>query len=154
MKKQINATFIVMTTIILVLGFNNIALSGVNEYKIAIVDIQKVVASSSQVKDLKVEQQTKIKDLQAFIEKAKKDVGAQSDDAKKKSLEDSYNKELNEKTKTIEKEYAQKLKVIDSNISGFIAKEAKDRNYNMVIAKGVVLYGGDDITDEIIKAVK
>ncbi len=154
MKKQINTTSIVLAVLVIVLGLNNFALSSINEFKIAVVDIQKIVSNSSEVKDLKTEQQNKIKDLQTFIEKAKKDVNAQTDETKKKTLEDSYNKELNVRTKTIEKDYSQKLKAIDSNISTLIAKEAKAKSYNMVIAKGVVLYGGDDITDNIIKTMK
>ena len=78
-----------------VIGFasNNLAFSdGAN--KIAVVDVQQVVAASSQVKALKKEQETKVKDLQTFIEKARKDVEYAKDVKKKQSLEEKYNKEL------------------------------------------------------------
>ena len=54
----------------------------------------------------------------------------------------------------MDKNYAQKLSVIDSSISKQIENLAKTNGYDIVIAKGVVLYGGNDITDAVKKAVK
>lgn len=122
--------------------------------KIAVVDVQQVVASSTQVKNLKKEQQAKASEIIKYIEKARKDVAAVSDEKKKKALEDKYNKELIAKRDKLEKDYTTKLSAIDKSISATIAAEAKNNNYDVVLAKGVVLYGGDDITDNILKAVK
>ena len=52
------------------------------------------------------------------------------------------------------KNYAEKLKAIDKNINAIIAEQAKAKGYDMIIAKGVVVYGGDDITADVVKAVK
>ena len=138
-----------------VIGFasNNLAFSdGAN--KIAVVDVQQVVAASSQVKALKKEQETKVKDLQTFIEKARKDVASAKDVKKKQSLEEKYNKELKTKQEAIGKNYNEKLSSIDKSISSQISNYAKLQGYDVVLAKGVVLYGGDDITEAISKAVK
>lgn len=132
---------------------SNFAMSDVPS-RIAVVDVQKVVASSSQVKALKKEHDTKIAELSTFIKNARADVAKETDAKKKKALEDKYNKELNTKRTTIQNDYAKKLAAIDKSISGIIAQKAKAANYNMVLAKGVVLYGGTDITAEISKAVK
>ena len=48
----------------------------------------------------------------------------------------------------------EKLEEIDKNISEVIANEAKQMGYEIVITKKLVLYGGNDITEEIIKKVK
>lgn len=154
MKKQIKIASLAVCTFALGLCINNAAFSDIAGLKIATVDVQKVVSSSNQVKALKAEQQSKIKDLQAFVNTAKKAVAAESDTTKKKALEDKYNKELKTKTGAIEKEYAKKLQAIDTNISNAISQEAKAANYNLVLAKGVVLYGGDDITSSVIKTIK
>lgn len=154
MKKEIKLLAVGLCAFALGLGINNIAISSVMNYKIAVVDIQKVVANSTQVKTLKNEQQSRLRDLKSFVENAKKDIAAQKKNSDKKALEEKYNKELQEKTSAIDKEYSQKLKDLDSDISGQIAKEAKADNYNIVLAKGVVLYGGDDITEAIMKALK
>ena len=139
------------------IGFsaNNFAMSDVpSNFKVAVVDVQQVVASSAQVKALKKEQQAKTEEVIKYIDKARKDVASVSDEKKKKALEDKYNKELVTKRETLEKDYATKLQAIDKNISSTIETLAKAKNYNVVLAKGVVLYGGDDITADIVKIVK
>ncbi len=144
-----------VSTFVIGLCASNFAMSDVPpSYKIAVVDVPKVVNSSSQVAALKKEQQAKAQEIVKFVEKARKDVAATTDANKKKALEDKYNKELNKKKADMDKNYATKLSAIDANISNKINEQAKAGNYNIVLAKGVVLYGGEDITDTIIKAVK
>ncbi len=134
---------------------NNFAMSDVPpSYRVAVVDVSKVVGSSAQVKALKQEQQAKATEIVKYVEKARKDVAAVTDEKKKKALEDKYSKELLSKRDKLEKEYTTKLSAIDKNISATIEAQAKAKNYNIVLAKGVVLYGGDDITADIIKVVK
>lgn len=137
------------------MSLNNFAMSDVPpSYKVAVVDVGKVVASSSQVKALKKEQQAKATEIVKYVENARKDVASVTDEKKKKALEDKYSKELMTKREKLEKEYTTKLTAIDKNISSTITAQAKAKNYNIVLAKGVVLYGGDDITADIIKVVK
>ncbi len=134
-------------------AFSNFAMSDVPS-KIAVVDVPQVVNSSSQVQALKKEQQAKTKEIVAFVEKARKDVAATTDVKKKQALEDKYNKELNAKKSAMDKNYATKLTAIDAAISKQIEVQAKAGGYDIVLAKGVVLYGGSDITDAVKKAVK
>lgn len=152
-----NVKFLAVTAAAFVIGFSacNFAMSDVPaSYKVAVVDVTQVVASSAQVKALKKEQQTKMEEVIKYIDKARKDVAAVSDEKQKKSLEDKYNKELLSKREKLEKEYSTKLAAIDKSISTTIETQAKAGNYDIVLAKGVVLYGGTDITKDIIKAVK
>lgn len=135
------------------IAFSNFAMSDVPS-KIAIVDVQEVVNSSSQVQALKKEQQAKMKEVVSFVEKARKEVAATTDVKKKQALEEKYNKELNTKKTAMDKNYADKLTAIDSTISKQIEAQAKAGGYDIVLAKGVVLYGGSDITDAVKKAVK
>ena len=144
-----------LTVCAFAIGFsvNNFAMSDVPS-KIAVVDVQSVVNSSSQVQSLKKEQEAKAKELVSFIEKARKDVAAETDVKKKQALESKYNKELNTKKAAMDKNYAAKLTAIDNTITAKIAEQAKTGGYDIVLAKGIVLYGGTDITDAIKKAVK
>lgn len=135
------------------IAFSNFAMSDVPS-KIAVVDVQEVVNSSSQVQTLKKEQQAKMKEVVSFVEKARKEVAATTDVKKKQALEEKYNKELNTKKTAMDKNYADKLTAIDSTISKQIEAQAKAGGYDIVLAKGVVLYGGSDITDAVKKAVK
>ena len=123
-------------------------------FNVAIVDVPQVVAASAQVQSLKKDQQAKAEEVMKFIEKARKDVSSITDANKKKSAEEKYTKELQQKREKMEIEYATKLKAIDASISQQIEAQAKAQGYDLVLSKGIVLYGGKDITSEIIKAVK
>lgn len=137
------------------MGFNNIAMSDIPaNYKVAVVDVNAVVSKSAQVQALKKEQQTKLQELQKWLNNARTDVAKQSTDENKQKLAKKYDSEFAKKQEAIKKNYATKLQAIDKSISETIATEAKAKNYNLVLSKGMVLYGGDDITASISKVVK
>ena len=122
--------------------------------KIAVVDIQKVVASSSQVKALKSSQEAKNKELTNFIKNAQADVNKQTDAKKKKELAEKYEKQLASKREANAKDYATKLKAADEAITSQIGKKAVEMGYTMVLPKSAVIYGGDDITATILQVIK
>ncbi len=122
--------------------------------EIASIDVQKVVASSPKVQNLKKEQQDKGKEIYNFLEKANKEIARTTDIKAKEELQSKYSKQLSEKKDKIDKDYASKLKKLEDEISQIIAEQAKLKGYDMVVAKGVVLYGTNDITDDVIKAIK
>lgn len=134
------------------LSFNSAVMA--KDFTVAVVDVPQVVTSSAQVQALKKEQQAKAEELVKFIENARKDVASITDSTKKKAAEEKYSKELQTKKEKIELEYASKLKAIDASISKQIETQAKAQGYDVVLSKGVVLYGGKDITSEIVKVVK
>lgn len=153
MNNKLKLLAVGVSTFVIGLSLSNFAMSDVTT-KIAVVDVQSVVNSSSQVQALKKEQETKAKEIVTFIEKARKDVAATTDVKKKQTLEEKYNKELSTKRAAMDKNYATKLEAIDKAISAQISNQAKAGGYDIVLAKGVVLYGGSDITDAVKKAVK
>lgn len=122
--------------------------------KIAVVDIQKIVSASSQVKALKSSQEAKNKELAVFIKKAQEDVNKQTDANKKKSLAASYEKQIAAKREANAKDYASKLKAADVSITSQIGKKATELGYTMVLPKSGVIFGGDDITETVLKVIK
>ena len=154
MKNTTKILMGVAAAFVLGLTVNNFAMSDVATMRIAVVDVPQVVDASTKVQALKKEQQAKAKDLASFIEKARKDVAGTTDVKKKKSLEEKYTKELNTRREALEKDYAKKLAETDAAISAQIANVAKANNYDIVISKGVVLYGGADITAAVKASVK
>ena len=117
--------------------------------KIAVVDLQKIVANSAQVKQLKQEHSKKSEELNKIIINARGAISNETDSAKILQLEDKYTKEFNDKKSALEKEYNARLSSIEKNIKDVIAKKAQEEKYDYVFAKSVLLYGGTDITDEI-----
>ena len=134
--------------------FATVALATPEPQKIAVVDIQKVVAASAQVKALKSSQDARNKELTEFIKKAQADVNKQTDEKKKKALAAQYEKQLVTKREAYTKDYATKLKATDASITEQIGKKATEMGYTMVVPKSAVIFGGDDITATILKVIK
>ena len=123
-------------------------------FKVGVVDVQAVVSKSAQVQALKTEQQQKLTELQKWLETVRADVEKQQTKEGKEKLIKKYDADFAKKQEAIKKDYAAKLQKIDKDITAVINKEAKAKGYTMVFPKGTVLYGGDDITNDIIKLVK
>lgn len=124
------------------------------EGAIAVVDLQQLVNSSSQVKLLKQEHAKKIKELDKIIVNARGEISNEKDPAKVLLLEDKYMKEFDSKKEALDRDYNTRLEAIEKNIKNEIAKKAQKDNIDYVFAKSVVLYGGKDITNELVENIK
>ena len=146
MKKLLVTTLLLAT-----MGITNAAMA---DTRIAVVDVPAVVNKSAQVQALKKEQQTKMQDLEKWLKTVRADVEKQKTQEGKEKLVKKYDAEFAKKKEAIAKNYQTKLQAIDKSITETIANQAKLKGYDMVITKGTVLYGGDDITQDIMKVVK
>ena len=124
------------------------------DFKMAVVDVQRVVTASSQVSALKAEEALKLQELQAFVQMARKEAEAEKDEAKKKELVGKYEKEILLRKNAIESDYSKKLKQIDKDITGIIHSVAQKNKMNVVVAKNNVIYGGEDITEKVLGEMK
>lgn len=122
--------------------------------KVAVVDVPVVVAQSQQVQALKKEYNLKVQDLEKWLTTVRADVEKQQTQEGKEKLLKKYNDEFAKKQEAILKDYQAKLRLIDKSISDTIAQQAKAMGYDVVFSKGMVLYGGDDITADVKKVVK
>ncbi len=141
--------FVQRSFVIAILGFFLTSCYAQAADSIAVVDLQKIVANSSQVKQLKVEHEKKMDELNKIIVNARGAIANETDSAKILQLEEKYTKEFNTKKQALEKDYNNRLAAIEKNIQAEIAKKAQKDKYDYVFAKSVVLYGGKDITSEI-----
>jgi len=141
MKKKI------ILSIMCVLMYTNISFA--DDMNIAVVDLPKVVSQSASVKSLKQEQANKIKELNGIVTKAQAEIAKENDIKKIVEIQEKYTAEYNNKKANIDKVYAEKLSKIEQKILADVATVAKKKGYDMVFAKSVALYGGDDITSEV-----
>ena len=146
---------VVITAFVAGYSINNIAVSGTNpEYKVAIVDIQKIVSNSSEIKALKTDQEKQVQAMQATIDKARAEISKEKDPAKIAQLEEKYRNEINQQKLALDTSYNSKLTAIDNKIKTAVIEKARSMNYNIVLPKNTVLYGGDDITDQVSTIIK
>ena len=116
---------------------------------IAVVDLQKFVSNSGQVKQLKQEHEKKMEELNKIVVNARGEISNTTDSAKILQLEEKYTNEFNTKKAALEKDYSARLNAIEKSIKDEIAKKAQQDHYDYVFAKSVMLYGGKDITNDI-----
>ena len=148
MKKNIYIAVFVAAAFVLGYSVNNIAISDTTP-KVAVIDATKIVANSSAVKALKAEQEKKVKDIQATLEKAKAEISKETDPAKIAAIEEKYRTQINNQKIALDTEYNQKLTKIDNEIRATVVEKARNLNYDLVLPKNIVYFGGDDITDVI-----
>ena len=94
-----------------------------------------------------------MKELEKWLQNAKTNVEKQPTKEAKEKMLNKYNDEFKKKKETVTANYQNKLNAIDKSISESIAQQAKVKGYDMVITKGMVLYGGDDITLDVQNAL-
>ena len=122
--------------------------------KIGVVDIQSIVNKSGSVQALKNEYNHQIQSLQTIVTEAQNALARESDPQKIVTIQDRYNNEFNRKKEMIENQYKSKLSIIENSIRQDIINSAKKNNYDFVMAKNMVFFGGDDITDLVLKDIR
>lgn len=135
--------------LVVTLGFFLATGVSLAEDSIAVVDLQKIVSNSAQVKQLKQEHSKKMEELNKIVVNARGEIANETDESKILKIEEKYTNEFNQKKAQLDKDYNNRLADIEKNIKEEITKKAKKDDYDFVFAKSVVLYGGKDITDEI-----
>lgn len=155
MKNKILATLIVISAFIAGYSINSIAISNTTpEYKIAIVDIATIIKNSKEINDLKLEQEKQMQNMQKTIDKAKIEISKEQDPIKIAQLEEKYRNEINKQKLALDTSYNNKLTAIDNKIKTAVVEKARSMNYNMVLPKNTVLFGGDDITEQVATIIK
>ena len=119
---------------------------------IAVVDLQKIADNSPNVHALKKEHKNKITELNKIIISAQKEIEKETDINKMMATEEKYRKEFNDKKAKIDEEYSKKLSDTEVSIKKIIQEKAAEKGFKYVFAKSVLLYGGYDLTDEIINS--
>ena len=155
MYKKMNIALIMTLVLGFVYSINNIAVSDTNQnIRIAVIDTAKIISNSSEIKTIKSEREAKMKEMQSILEKAQEEISKETDAAKAVEIEEKYRNEINKQKIALDKGYNQKISALNTKIHTAVADKAKSMNYDLVLPKDIVFWGGDDITAEVEKAVK
>ena len=157
MNNKVLIVLCLACAILLGVSVNNIALSSnnnTNGIKIGIVDLSQLITNSASVKSLKISHEKQLNDIEKTLEQARSEIANESNPDKIAQLEEKYRKDVNDKKLQMDKNYNEKLLEIDKNIKTQIAHKAKELNYTIILPKNIVLYGGEDITNQIANAIK
>lgn len=150
-----NIWFIIACVLVFFVGYNlnDVAVS-FPRYKVAVVDVPTILSKSPEIQSLKISQDKKMEELNTLISKAQNEIVNESDRTKALQMEAVYRKEIETKKQDMENEYNNKIVKITSKIKTLISSEAKKTNYNLVLPTGMVITGGEDITEDIVKKLK
>ena len=155
MNKKILVAFTVLAAVIIGASVNNIALSdNSGEIKVATVDLSQLITHSSSVQALKATHEKQMNEIEKTLEQARDEITKESNPDKIAELEEKYRREINDKKLKMDKDYNEKLMEIDKNIKAQVAEKAKSMHYSVVLPKNIVLFGGDDITNQIAQSIK
>lgn len=155
MKKKLIVTMLVIGAFMGGYSINNIAVSkNEPEYRIAVVDVAEVISNSAEIKSIKAEQEKQILAMQSTIDKARMEISKETNPQKAAQLEEKYRKQISEQKLALDTDYNKKLSAIDSKIKTAVVEKARSMNYNIVLPKNTVLFGGDDITDQVASIIK
>ncbi|MDE6138614.1 MAG: OmpH family outer membrane protein [Candidatus Gastranaerophilales bacterium] len=150
-----NIWFIIACVLVFCVGYNmnDVAVS-FPKYKVAVIDVPTVLSNSSEIQELKRSQDKDMEELNILISKAQNELLNEPDKSKILQKEAAYRKQIETKKKEIDEKYNSKLAKINDNIKNVINKEAQKSNYNLVLPTGMVISGGEDITDNVVKKMK
>ncbi len=122
--------------------------------KVAVVDIMSIVSKSEQVQNLKAQQAAQSEALGQWLQAAQAEVEKIEDKKKKEELSQQRAAEFVQKRDAVAQQYATLLEEADKSITNSIIEVAKKKGYKLVVPKNLVIYGSDDITDEVEKVIK
>lgn len=154
MKKSLLTLMLCAFSFGLGFGLNNIAFSDVVPSKVAYVNVSKLLTASKALKAAEDAKISQTKEMLKWYDTASADIQKQTTKAAKDALVKKYEAQLTQKKKTIKDAYAKKVNAVDAQLDTAITTKAKAMGYDLVLRKDAVLFGGKDITAEILPLVK
>ena len=135
------------------LGACAVVHAGAMPLKIATIDIVAIARGSNEVMALRTYENKEREALNAYMAKAKTEITKEKDKSKQAVLQKKYVQSYKAKQSKIQTQIAKKSNEIDKKIYESIKKYADTKGYNLVFSKSALIYGGEDISAEIIKVI-
>jgi len=88
------------------------------------------------------------------LDSASLEIQKQDSKEKKDALVKKYEAQLTQKKKSIKDAYAKEINKADAQMEQVISQKAKELGYNLVFRRDALIFGGDDITSQVLPSVK
>jgi len=129
-----------------------IGLSGLQSYaqQVGVVDLDKIVNNYSKAQDVSADLKVKEAELQKFLAEAQKQLKDAPSPVEKKNLEEKLTQQFKTKSEDFKDAQIKQWKQIEDNIFSAIETVSKTNRLDVVLVKSSVLFGGNDVTDQIL----
>lgn len=154
MKKNLLTVVLCFFAFGLGFGLNNVTYGDGNGVKIGYVNVSQLLEASKALKAAEAQKTKSTTEMLKWYDTANAEIQKQSTVEAKKNLIKKYESQLTQKKKTIKDAYAKKVNEIDKQLDAAINQKATAMGYNLVLRKDSVLFGGEDITAQILPLVK
>lgn len=133
---------------------DNASASVLGDAKIAVVDVQFLVNQTPAVLALRAEQRQNTSIIQNWINGVNSQLSQIADQNTRNATAQQYQIELNKRQQMLQSQYAMKINAIDAELSKLVSDVANEKKLDYVFAKGTVVFGGTDITEDVAKLLK
>ena len=117
----------------------------------AVVDPDKIKENYNAAQEISADLKIKESDLQKFLDDAKKQIDTAKTPLEKKNLTEKLGQQFDIKRNAYAKDQAEKWSVIEANVIKAIKEVSALNKYDLVLNKQIVIDGGCDITDDVLK---
>ena len=122
-----------------------------NSGKVAIVDVDKVAATSRSALALQSARENQIEQLQKMTEDAENRLKSEEDTKKRKQMSEAYVAEINSQKEEYDQQYYAALQLLNQSIKDVAEKVAAKKGIKIILTPSAVFQGGEDITDLVIQ---
>lgn len=121
--------------------------------KYGVIDLDIVIDKYSKTKIVNADIKKQEEAIQKYANEAKAKMASVKTNLEKKELETKYTKELESKLAAFRKSKIDKVKSIRTDIDNAIQSVGKSGNYALIVPNTAALYGGTDVTEEVVKVL-
>ena len=154
MKKNLITALMCTFAFALGIGINNIAMSDMDSAKIAYVDVNKLISGSNIITNAQKTRENQTKEMLKWYDKASADIQKQQTPDGRQALVKKYEAQLTQKKTAIKDAYSKEIKKADTQMENAISQKAKELGYSLVFRKESLLFGGNDITSQVLPLIK